>query len=307
MSSIDKKIIFIGESYIKRYFVDYIESILCNHNQTAVLWFEDIHKDYNVYNFKGKIIIHIQMLQFPIDNDSYNLHVLLNTESFRVNNTIRQTTLTNKDMLIIDHSVANICDTLKANLSFSKIFHVPYQINKTEIFNLPKTKDIIMQTITTQRRADLAIPIAKKINQKLGSEISYISGWGLQRDLNTFNHKILISINSYDNMAQISCFRTDRCIFNRMIVIQEIPDKELDEGNYDAFIHPELKDLMIFEKLDNIYEKIIEVYENYDYYYHKIFDNVDFEELYKKLKIKLTDTMDSLNSICEEKLAIIAE
>ena len=72
-----------------------------------------------------------------------------------------------------------------------------------------------------------------------------------------------MSINSYENMSQISCFRTDRCVFNKMIVIQEIPDNDI--SNYDNFVHPELQKLMIFEKLSNIYEKTREVIENYDY------------------------------------------
>lgn len=288
----DTRTIFIGELINKHYFIEYINSILENYKDASVIWINSYDEILNL-KLKNKFIIHIQHLFYPIENDYENIHIVLNTESIRHNNFLIKILKKYPTIDVIDHSIANITEILKKK-TVNHIYHIPYQINLKEISNVPKTKDIIMQTNNTNRRRIHGISIANRLGEYLKNPISFIEGWGEKRDSNIFNHKILISINSYDNMSQISCFRTDRCVFNKMIVIQEIPDEDIE--NLSSFVHPELQNMMIFEKLSNIYDRTIDVYENYDKYYQQLFGNVDFEELGHKLRLKINNAITTIEN-----------
>lgn len=284
------QVVFIGAILEKHYFIEYIDSILANCSFASVIWINDIC-DIEKLNLTNTIIVHIQHLFLPINTDSNNIHVMLNTESVRHKNYLIDNFNNYPHIDIIDHSIANITDIMK-QIQIKNIYHIPYQINPKEILGIPKPHDIIMQKNNTERRIKHAIPIANKMNEYLDRPISFIDGWGPERDINIFNHKILVSINSYDNMSQISCFRTDRCVFNKMIVIQEIPDQDIE--NLNTFVHPELQKLMIFEKISNIYDRTIHVLENYNEYYYKIFNGIDFDDLRNKLKSNIDHTFASI-------------
>ncbi|VBB19074.1 hypothetical protein YASMINEVIRUS_1606 [Yasminevirus sp. GU-2018] len=298
---LSRPVIIIGHEKTKNYFVDYVDSLIANSDKISAVWLNS-RDDYKRLELKNKVIIHIQEMNFPPDSDKDNMHVFFNTESYRNNKSFLNNTKKYPTTLIMDHSVANIVDAVRVDhLIKQRIFHIPYQINPDEISNVRKDKDVIMACITTGRRRDASKPVVDKLNtylEKRNSHVDFISGWGKYRDDNTFDHKILVSINSYDNMSQISCFRTDRCVFNKMIVIQEIPDNDI--SNYNNFVHPELQNLMIFAKLSEIYEKTVDVIEHYDQWYEKLFGGVDFDVLRSKLKTKLDDMIDHFISLSKE-------
>lgn len=295
-AALTSKIILLGWVHSKRFFVDYIDAIIANSDNIGILWIDNINEYFRL-SIKNKIVVHIQYFFFQIENDNDNIHVMLNTESFRNNPMLKNSLINYPNAYIIDHSIANIVDAIREYPHIKHhMYHIPYQINPSELLGITKDKNVIMSCITTHRRKIASEPIIVGVNKYLAnknSSVDFIKGWGHLRDVNTYDHKILVSINSYDNMSQISCFRTDRCVFNRMIVIQEIPDNDIN--NYDDFVHPELQNLMIFEKLSNICQKTIEILENYDHWYHKLFDGVNFDDLRIKLKFKIDDTFSKIN------------
>ena len=78
--------------------------------------------------------------------------------------------------------------------------------------------------------------------------------------------------------------RINRCIFNKMIVISE---KGLD----DELLY--LKDYIIFCEYDKLVDKTIEVLNNYDEYYQKIYGNFNLNEIDNYYEKKLIEVLNN--------------
>ena len=118
------------------------------------------------------------------------------------------------------------------------------------------------------------------------TDITDLKGWGKERDDLLFKYKILVNIhfdNDYNIFEQIRC---NRCIFNNIIVITET---SLDE-NY------ELKDYIIECDYNDIINKVKEVVNNYDYYYNKLFNNFNLENINNLLEKKYNEFITKINS-----------
>ncbi len=156
---------------------------------------------------------------------------------------------------LIDYSFENIY------LMNKNIMHFPYGINKKEIFNYIKNKNICFCGKLSERRKHIINELQKnKIN------VDIIYDFGEKRDKKLFCYKILLNIHCKDNYKIYESIRCDRCIFNKMIVITE--KSLLDSENI-------LKDKMIVCDYNNIVDTVIEVLNNYEHYYNKLFNDYD--------------------------------
>ena len=135
-----------------------------------------------------------------------------------------------------------------------------------EIYNLPKTNNIcIMSNLSDYRRK-----IVDQIKEK-GYQIDEISGWKKERDEKLFTYKIIVNVSYSEEYRIMETIRCNRCIYNKMIVIS---NKKEDQDLYS------LKDYMIFEDYDKLADKVIEVFNNYEYYYKKLgLDTLDLNTL----------------------------
>jgi hypothetical protein len=247
-----------------KYFEDYIYSIL--HVIKGKLFLFDYEVNINIDKNNNYIFIQTIANNFFEYITKYNNIYLINTEQLSVEST--QIRLNNypDNLNIIDYIESNL---KYYNQKFTK-FILPYHINYNEILNISKNKDICLigtiDNIPFNRQNIINILKKKNIN------VDIISGFGKERDLKIFKYKIILNIGYYNsnNCKVMETFRCDRCVYNKMIVISDMKD---DIENYY------LKDYVIFTDYNNIPDKVIEVINNYDEYYNKLFSNFNFKEI----------------------------
>jgi hypothetical protein len=158
---------------------------------------------------------------------------------------------------IIDYSLENV-NILKEYKN--NVYYLPYLCNKNEIYDLEKIRDVAFIGCYDNYR--------KQIIDKIPN-LNIIEGFDENRDLYLFTHKILLNIHFNERFKILEEMRCNRCIFNKMIVItEESLNKEY-----------ELKEYIIECKYENLIETTIEVLNNYDYYYNKLFKNFDLEKI----------------------------
>ena len=92
--------------------------------------------------------------------------------------------------------------------------------------------------------------------------LSNIQGFGTDRDLKLFKHKILLNIHRNEDTLVFEEIRCTRCIFNKMIVITE------DSINIDNYMY---RKHIIVVPYNDIVSKTIDVIQKYDYYYNLLF------------------------------------
>ena len=269
------------------YFIDYINSLKEINNNIELYLYEMKYQNKELYdyylldfvnnNFDGNnIFIFIQSLPdvFLEYEQWHSFFYVLNTEQNTRNNGFLQSIIDlPNEIQIIDYSKENIKYLNDNNITKSTIY-IPYQVNTNEILNLEKTYDIAMIGLKSERRQYIFDEIGLK------KDINEIKGFGISRDVILMKHKILINIHYDDDYNIFEQFRCNRCILNKMIVITETSD--LSEY--------ELKDYLIMCDYDEIVEKTIEVINNYEYYYNKLFSDFDVE----KIKEKYTLTTEVL-------------
>lgn len=168
---------------------------------------------------------------------------------------------------IIDYSYANL--TYYNNFKNNK-YVLPYQINYSEIYNTNKQKDLCLIADCFPINRQIIIDALKEKN----ITVDIISGFGKERDEELFKYKILLNISFQKDFNVFESIRCDRCVYNKMIVISDM--KQNNEKHH-------LKDYVIFEEYENIPDKVVDVVNNYDYYYDKLFKNFDIEQISQKI------------------------
>ena len=276
-------IFFICNKDRIKYFIDYLNSIKTIYSNIGLFLF-DVKLTNNYYPYENKI------LKFIINNfnysnififfqsipnlflNEYNLHpyfYLLNTEQNTTNGQFYQSLIRlPQSIKIIDYSKENI-KYLQDNNIHKNTIYLPYQVNTNEIFNFEKIFDIAIIGLQSDRRQYIYEEISSQ------NKINIINGFGISRDVLLMKHKILVNIHYDNNYKIFEQFRCNRCILNKMIVITETSDL----SDY------ELKDYVIMCDYNELAEKCIEVINNYDYYYDKLFANFDVEKIKEKYKI----------------------
>lgn len=244
---------------ILHFVIDYLESIQVNYNNIEIL------DDYNILsnNVTNKdIIIFIQNLPYISPKIREMKYYLLNIEQLSKEEWVNKLTDMN-NVKIIDYSLANIGCLSPHRFN---IYYLPYMVNRKEIMNYEKIYDIAsIGCWDDSYRLNIT-------NQIAG--VNIIEGYGKERDDHLFKHKILLNVHFNKRFQIFEQIRCNRCIMNKMIVITE---KSLD-NNY------ELKKYIIECEYDDLVSTVKTVLENYDYYYHKLFDNFDIDAIEKNYK-----------------------
>lgn len=261
------------------YFEDYIYTII-NVIKAKIILFDNI---ININFTKNNNYIFVQYIDnklFKYIKNNTNFY-LINTEQLSVEKSRISINVYPKNINMIDYINTN----LKYYDTDYKKYILPYQINYNEIFNYNKENHVCLigttNNIPHNRQNIINLLKEKNIN------VDIISGFGKNRDINLLKYKIILNIGYYPNNCKvIETFRCDRCIYNKMIVVSDM--KEDIESYY-------LKEHIIFTDYDNIPEKVVEIINNYEEYYHKLFSNLNIEEINCKLYNLSKNLIDKIN------------
>ena len=170
------------------------------------------------------------------------------------------------ELVIFDYSIENtIISGLKNH------YFLPYCWVENQHDNrLSKEKDVCMIT-----------PYSSSRRSQVFSQLSHhqsIQGFGKKRDEELFRYKILVNVH-YSPAYQVhEHMRTDRCIFQHMIVITE-PSRFVE--------HLPLRRFMVVAELEEIPQKVKEVVSNYGYYWSKLFEGMDREAIQRDHQLQL--------------------
>ena len=213
--------------------------------------------------------------------NNYNLHKFNNKKIFILNTEQLSNEKRLNNILNFKKRGFGIIDYSKENIIYNNdSFYLPYQVNKGEIYNFEKINDVCyIGHPFSNYRINLLNEINKKIKIKIIGEQTdplltnmWGNKWGFERDNVAFRCKILVNIHHDKNFLINEQMRINRCIFNKVIVISE-------NGINNDLLY--LKKYIIFEKYENLLDKVSEVLENYEYYYNKIFNNFNIDDINK--------------------------
>lgn len=165
----------------------------------------------------------------------------------------------------LDYSEEHI-DIMKNN-NYDTL-HIPYLVNRNEIKNWEKVKDVAFISGRSKRRKNMH----KIITGRFGSRYTWIRGWSSHRDSKLFRHKILINIHHATLFKINEQIRVNRCVFNKMIVISE-------KGYNEDLLY--LKKYIIWCDYDKIPDKVEDVLNNYEKYYNELFKDFNLDEIEK--------------------------
>lgn len=270
----------ICNNFVYKYIEDYITPLLHIINAKLVTdfdYFNFTYDDTNNYIFIQDIPSYLLCI-FDKKQNIYFLNIeQLSSES-----------KFNRHMLLYDnYQNINIIDYSYANLTYYNNFKnnkyiIPYQINYSEIYNTNKQKEICLigDCLPINRQIIIHALKAKNII------VDIINGFGKQRDDELFKYKILLNISFQKDFNVFESIRCDRCVYNKMIVISDM--KENNEKHH-------LKDYVIFEEYENIPDKVVDVINNYDYYYDKLFKNFDIEQISCKINDISREVLEKLS------------
>jgi hypothetical protein len=242
---------------IYKYFEDYIKSIknligeyniVLNINKINNLILLNYSKS-NKYFFLKEIPNNI--IDFIKNNEDIENIYMINTEQISKKNWKNYINRLPKNVKIIDYSYYNIL-LYDNNI---KTQYIDYQYNKDEVLNLDKIKNITFIGSKSDYRNNILDKIKKTVYVK------HIQKWGKNRDEELFQYKILVNISYNENYKIFETLRCYRCLFNKMIIISDIKD------NINSLKY---KDFIIFVEYDKLVDKVLEVYNNYEYYYKKL-------------------------------------
>lgn len=246
--------IYCVESFYK-FYEDYINSIRLFRGKSKIIFICDENTNLNNYNKENKYIfiktIPKNIEDFLKDNNEINNIYLINTEQVSKKWWEKYIFTLPKNLKIIDYSYKNM---LYYNSQF-KTQHIEYKYNPSEILNLKKKRNIAFIGSKSEYRDYILNGINKSVH------VSHIHGWGKERDKELFKYKILVNISYNKNYKIFESIRCYRCLFNKMIIISDMKDD---------IEHLKYKDFIIFVKYDNLINKVIEVYNNYKFYYRKL-------------------------------------
>jgi hypothetical protein len=261
----ESTIYILGEKEKYYCFEDYIDSFIDKIPNTKLILYNTLN-DIPTNNNNDKFVF---IFNFPdtikgildrFNNNSKNIY-LINTEQLSRESESKRINSYPKFIKMIDYCKGNF----KYYSGFTPKL-IDYQINMKEIYNLPKTNDICIMANLSDYRKKIVTQIKEK-----GYQIDEVSGWKKQRDEKLFTYKIIVNVSYNDQYKIIEPIRCNRCIYNKMIVISEMKE------DIDLY---SLKDYMIFAEYDKLADKVIEVFNNYDYYYKKLgLDTLDLNTL----------------------------
>jgi hypothetical protein len=268
-------IYFICDQSIWKYFEDYIESlvhVLTQKNQLVQVltlnavsirkWFHDqqlIHGNKNKYVF-------IQSDYDVVYNPGIDVYVVNTEQMTRIKYRTAMTRLLDKGYKIIEYSEENVCLLCEHKYPEKQITFIPYQVNPKELTAVvPKTNGSCFIGCLSPRR--------QRILQKIGN-VNIVKGWGAQRDIHLFTHKIMVNIHFNEDYRINEQLRINRCIFNRIIVVSE-------RSVHDELLY--LNKYIVFCDYDKIPDTVTNIMNNYEYYLEKIFKDFELDVISRQL------------------------
>lgn len=274
----NKKITLICTNGTFKYVKDYVYSFIkyVNLELYVINTMTPIEEINNIIN-KNQLLIFIQGIPYDLHHlIQNNKYFILNIEQLCNHKKIKYIA---NEQNIIDYSVENLI-LAQTKLNIPNLFYFPYGYNPNEIHNFEKTKNMaIIANYKNIRRCKIMNDLAS-----LNCEFTNIDGtFSERRDNILFRHKILVNIHFDQNYMIHENMRCDRCIFNKMIVISE---KSLFDDKLP------LAKFMILVNYDELVETTINVINNYEFYYNKIFVEQDFDSFIETYKIELSNIYD---------------
>ncbi|VVU95064.1 hypothetical protein CPAV1605_789 [seawater metagenome] len=269
---IEKKInfknnIIIGEKDIHKLCKEYLTSIfsddqlLVSYNK-KFNYCEKLNKLIRSYPNSNKYFLFKIINGLHLDENSY----FINTEQLSIPywlNYIRELKKMHSQLKFLDYSYQNVRILKEIGIQ-SKYF--PYNEYKPEIFNFKKVYDVAIIGLDLKNKKKQNSRRNKIYNLLIqkGVKVNNICGFNFDdRDIDLFQHKILLNIHFDENYIIYEEIRCTRCTLNNIIVITEESDNLSEYMYYEKIIEV---------KYEKIVDKTIEVLENYNHYYKKLFN-----------------------------------
>lgn len=273
----NKKVVYVCNKYFYKYLIEYIDSLKLHIPNSELLVYDSINRiKVNRMIMQNKDNIYI-VFRHPLKYINLYNHkniYFFNTEQLSLPNWLQK--VKNISNNTIDYSNSNIKYLNKIN---GNSYHIPYQINEKEIYNLNKINDVAFIGSMSPKRKE----IIDKLKNK-GINVTLINGWDVNRDHELMKHKILLNIHRIDSLRIFEEIRCNRCIFNKMIIITEKSDYMEDYM---------LKDYIIECNHNELVDVVINTLNNYTTIYNKLFSDFDINKIEEK-------TVESLNSFIQD-------
>lgn len=260
-----KKNIIIGKEGIHNMCKEYICSLFVD-DQLLVSYnkrfynYKKINNLISSYPDSNKYFLYKLIDGLQLDEKCY----FINTEQLTRDtwlNYIKELKRFHPKLKLLDYSYQNV---KILNENGIKSTYLPYQKYKPEIFNFEKIYDVAIVGLNLKKNRHKHRNNIYHLLKEKGVKINNICGFNLEdRDIPLFQHKILLNIHFNENYKIYEEMRCTRCTLNNMIVITEESDNLSEYMYYDKIIEV---------KYEEIVDKTIEVLENYDHYYKKLFD-----------------------------------
>lgn len=253
------KLVFVALDYVLS-----ITSVLETYNvQCHIIIYTSRDEFPQLMEKHGNDIVHIFLQRVPVSITSV-LHQAYTIYLFNIEQMTRGNIYTHGYYNHhVDYSLENI-ELIHQHLPRPMpIYHIPYQYRTDEIYNYNKTGDVCFIGLaeTSPRRQNVLQEIRNRgINLTLIENLHFH-----ERDEVLLRHKILVNIHYHSSYNIHEHIRTDRCIYNKMIVVSE--------PSLDICKIP-LHDFIVFETCENIPDKLVEILANYDAYYNRMFNDI---------------------------------
>ena len=251
-----------------KYYQDYIESLLIKCNSSLILIENFTEYDYLDLKKNDKYIfvqgIPPKIIKKQIINQLSNVY-LLNTECLFVKENFKRmlVSFVNKNIIngILSYNKENIEILINNNINKDKLFYMPLQVIPEQLYDFKKENNIFTSYRYNKYRENIINKLNFKINQ--------ICKFGKKRDNIIYTYKIHLNIPSHLECSANE-LRLNRAIFNKIIVIS------LKTHNYNIY---ELKDYIIYTEIENLEKTCLNVLNNYDEYYNKIYGNFNLQTI----------------------------
>jgi hypothetical protein len=252
---------FITKNYSFDVYINYLPNIEHSINDFEIL-FNKIKNHQQPYKIIlcGDISL-INKILNKFNNDSF---YFLNIEQMSIQSYYEYFRKISENINIIDYSEENI--PFYKNL-YKNVFLLPPYFKYQD--KIEKCIDILSLT-----NNDYRIDILNQLNiDKKYKQLFFKDVYGEERDQLYKKTKIYINIHCSEKHKTMEMIRIVNLLKNNVIILtQNSICKDL------LFIN---KYLLIFEKIEDIKEIIEDILDNYEKYYHHIFDK-DFNENYNK-------------------------
>lgn len=251
-------VVFFGMATTYHYFQDYVESILRVSREMGLSCSVEMWSSEKIVK-PGRIHIFLQSVPEPVLAACRSAAalkrwvVLLNTEQLsRPEWRLVVHRTHDLGFVVLDYSPENI--RLMGNLA--NHYHVPYQDDGS--FPRPKTMGACMVGARTSvRRAQIFSELVHTTD---------VVGFGKARDDLLFQHKILVNVHYNDEYQIHEHMRTDRCVYQGMIVVTE------PSVGTEAL---RLRPYMIVEERAKIPARVHQILRDYDRVRRELFGSFD--------------------------------